>query len=118
MSRSVSRPSTRAPVYHAFYMRRVLFATFGVGVLLLVMAGVSTAVRSGDQALDVAGPISYVIGPGDPRSGFHPTDVQLAQWAFDAWARTAGGPLRFEATIEANALVRLYWAEASDGQYG
>jgi len=56
-------------------MRRVLFATLGVAVLLLAKAAVSTAVRSGQQSLDATGSIPYVIGERDPRSGFGPSDL-------------------------------------------
>ena len=89
-----------------------------------MLAGVPNATRtnawaSGTQrALDTAAPVTYFVANGTGRTGFHPSDRQLAIWAFDAWQRSAASGLRFEAATESAALVRLYWAEPSDGQYG
>jgi hypothetical protein len=69
-------------------------------------------------ALDAKGPITYFIADGSERTGFRPPDRQLALWAMQAWQRSAAKGLRIEAAAESDALVRLYWAEPSDGQYG
>ena len=50
--------------------------------------------------------------------GFRPTDTELARWALEDWQRSSGRAIRFEAAAESSALVRLYWAEPSEGQYG
>jgi len=68
--------------------------------------------------LDAREPITVFIADGDARSGFRSSDRQLARWAFDAWHRTAGDGLRLVNRPEPDALVRLYWAGPSDGQYG
>jgi hypothetical protein len=70
------------------------------------------------EALDAKNPIPYFIADGAGKAGYHPSDRELAQWALGAWQRSAGKGLRFAAAPESSALVRLYWAESSDGQFG
>ena len=70
------------------------------------------------RTLDARSAITYFIADGTGHAGFRPADRQLAQWAFEAWERSAGQRLRFEAAAEPSAVVRLYWAEANEGQYG
>ncbi len=70
------------------------------------------------QALDASDVIPYFIADGSGRAGFRSTDRELAGWALDAWRRHAGGTLRLVAAPEASALVRLYWADPTGGQYG
>jgi hypothetical protein len=60
----------------------------------------------------------YFIGSGTPSSRFRTGDRQLAQWALDAWRRTAEGAFQLEASSEQDAVLRVYWADADDGQYG
>src|SRR5262245_9160210 len=98
-------------------LRSLLTGLVVIGAVLAA-AGASVVLQSRAQALDSTNPIPYVIADGDARSGFRSTDRQLAQWALDAWARNAGSSLGFVAAAESQALVRLYWAEPSDGQYG
>jgi len=48
-----------------------------------------------------------------------PGDPQLADWAFDAWQRAAGGALQFtEVKDPAKARIKLFWASAELGLYG
>src|SRR5262249_54746890 len=61
---------------------------------------------------------TYYIAPGDDVHGFHPSDPQLATWAFEAWARNAAGALHLQLTQEPEALVRLYWAPPNGSNYG
>jgi hypothetical protein len=70
------------------------------------------------RALDATRPITYFIAAGSGRTGFRSSDRQLAVWAFEAWQRNAVTALRFEPASESAALVRLYWAEPAEGQYG
>jgi len=70
------------------------------------------------QPLDGAGRVTYFIAEGEPGSQFTPADRQLATWALQAWERSAGGALRFEPSPEPAALVRVYWIEPGDSQYG
>src|SRR5262245_38401723 len=53
--------------------------------------------------------LTYFIAQGDPRTGFQASDRQLAQWAFESWARNAGGSFELQPSSEADSLVRLYW---------
>jgi hypothetical protein len=69
-------------------------------------------------ALDATRPLTYFIAAGSDRTGFRPSDRQLAVWALEAWRRSAANALRFEPAAESDAIVRLYWAERSDGQFG
>jgi hypothetical protein len=70
------------------------------------------------QPIDISGPVSYFIADGRGKTGFRATDLELARWALEAWQRTSGNAMRFEPGSESSALVRLYWAEPSEGQYG
>ena len=97
-------------------------ATVAIAVGLLTIA-LSTVRASAPQtvlprALDARSPVPYFIADGSGRTGFRPSDRQLARWALDAWQQSAPKGLRFEAATESSALVRLYWAEPTGGQYG
>src|SRR6266446_5054983 len=98
-----------------------------MGRSLLLIAAVAIVVGAGQasarqataaRTLDNRSAITYFIADGTGRAGFRPADRQLAQWAFEAWERSAGQRFRFEAAAESSAVVRLYWAEANEGQYG
>jgi hypothetical protein len=75
-------------------------------------------------AASVAGPraaqqaTTYFVADGSGRMGFRSTDPQLARWALDAWRRSDPEHLRFEASDEEIALIRLYWVEPNSGRYG
>jgi hypothetical protein len=60
----------------------------------------------------------YFIGTGTPASQFRSSDRQLAEWALAAWQRSVPGAFRLTPASEPDALLRVYWAEADDGQYG
>ena len=68
--------------------------------------------------LDSTGRVTYFIAEGKPGSQYQPADRELAAWALKAWERSAGGGLRFEPSREQDALVRVHWVNAQDGQYG
>ena len=86
---------------------------------LAVAVGVSAA---SSQALlapyDISRPVPFFIADGKDTTGFRTSDTGLARWALEDWQRSSGQAIRFEAAPESSALVRLYWAEPSDGQYG
>ncbi len=63
-------------------------------------------------------PVTYFIAEGRENTGYRLGDRQLAQWAIEAWQRSAGKGLRFEPASESTALVRVEWAEPGGGQYG
>ncbi|MDJ0873058.1 MAG: hypothetical protein QNJ87_14995, partial [Gammaproteobacteria bacterium] len=85
------------------------------------IAGTSPG-RASESALP-EGPLStqvvgYHIGPGYPGNGYLEGDTELAEWAFKAWEKAAGGGLRFVRTNETNARIRLYWVGPRAGFYG
>jgi hypothetical protein len=89
--------------------------------LLLMVLGAATGrafqVRE-PQPLDASQPIPFFIADGTGRAGFRSADRELAEWAMAAWQRNAGTALRLDAAPESAALVRLYWANPREGQYG
>jgi len=78
-------------------------------------AGAQSAVLA---PLDADEPITYFIAEGEPGSAYRDSDRELAQWALEAWRRSANGALELTPAPESEALVRIYWVPASAGQYG
>jgi hypothetical protein len=65
----------------------------------------------------------YWIQPCTPevaqRSRCEAADVELAQWALEAWQRAAAGGLQFaRAEGEGQGRIRIYWAGGHEGMYG
>ena len=93
-------------------------------LLMLAILGATAATAVHAQALralqpvDGKGLVTYFIADGEPGSQFRPSDRQLASWALDAWEKSIGGAIRFEPSAEADALVRVYWVQPGDSQYG
>ena len=71
-----------------------------------------------DGATAPAEAIPYFVADGTGRTGYRAGDRELATWALAAWQRSAGPTLRFEQAPEKQALLRVYWADPADGQYG
>ena len=98
---------------------------FAAGLLVVAFV-VARATASYQSPLRVpaGSAIAYYIAQGAPGinvakpTGFRPSDLDLARWAFDAWQRSASNGFRFEPAIESAALVRLYWAGPNSGEYG
>lgn len=67
-----------------------------------------------------AADLRYWIEPCTlPATGCQAADVQLAEWAFQAWQKAANGKLKLEKVNQAGAAhIRLHWAEAGAGEYG
>jgi len=86
-------------------------AAMGVGTL----AAPSQAILA---PVDISRPTPYFIADGKGKTGFTAGDTELARWALGDWQRSSGHAIRFEAAPESSALLRLYWAEPSEGQYG
>ena len=63
---------------------------------------------------------TYWIAPcTDPASMCRASDVELAEWAFNAWQKASDGALEFTRVGDRNrAHIRLYWATAEQGMYG
>jgi Matrixin len=70
------------------------------------------------QAISDKSSITYFISDGTGKPGYHSSDRELAQWALQAWQRSAGKGLRFAAATESSALIRVYWAGPEGGEYG
>jgi hypothetical protein len=92
-------------------------------VLILLIVALNSARMGGWQltgprVLDARDPITYFIADGLGRTGYRSGDRELAQWALEAWQRSAVKGLRFSPATESSALIRLYWAEPSEGNYG
>src|SRR5689334_22255422 len=68
--------------------------------------------------LDISGAIPYFIADGSAKTGVRDGDAELARWALAAWQRSSGNAIRFEPGPESSAVVRVYWAEPTEGQYG
>ena len=90
--------------------------------LIASLAPAVGALAAPSQALlapfDISRPLPYFIADGKGTTGFRTNDTELARWALEDWQRSSAQAIRFEAAPESSALVRLYWAEPSDGQYG
>jgi Matrixin len=67
---------------------------------------------------DISSPVPHFIADGKGKTGFRASDTELARWALADWQRSSGDAIRFEPAPESSALLRLYWAEPSEGQYG
>ena len=96
-----------------------------IGVWWSVATSIAIAARvlaATPQAIfahfDISRPVPYFIGDGKSKTGFRATDTELARWALEDWQRSSGQAIRFEPAPESSSLVRLYWAEPSEGQYG
>ena len=84
-------------------------------VLASVLAAPSQAILA---PFEISSPLPYFIADGKGKTGFRASDRELARWALEDWQRSSGHAIRFEPAPESSALVRLYWAEPSEGQYG
>ena len=103
------------------YARDVRMCRLMAAVILPLVAA-STVRLAGQSRVEAPPPgaeaIPYFVADGTGRAGYHAGDRELAAWAINAWQRSAGPGLRFEAAPEARALLRVYWADPEDGQYG
>jgi Matrixin len=105
-------------------MTRSAFRSAAVAITpVVVLCALGVLIGLGQQpetlrTLDAKRPITYFIAEGKSESGYRSSDRQLAQWAFEAWERSAGGRFHFEAAPESSALVRLNWAEPDGSEYG
>lgn len=54
-----------------------------------------------------------------PETACQKNDVQLAEWALQAWQAASDGKLHLERTAQiSRANIRLHWADSEQGQYG
>ncbi len=85
---------------------------------VLPAARLTVDARRLQSALDATHPVTYFIASGNERTGFEPSERPRALSALAAWGRRPPTVLRFEQAAETAAIIRLYWAERSDGQFG
>jgi hypothetical protein len=96
-------------------VRQWCFLIASLAIVTRILAAPSQVIF---PTLDNSHPIPFFIADGKGKNGFRATDTALARWALDDWQRSSGQAIRFEAASESSALVRLYWAEPSEGRYG
>jgi hypothetical protein len=100
---------------------RILKASTLLGISIIgfgaLRAGAKQSVAP-PQAQEEKKPVTYFIADGSGKPGYRSSDRELAQWALQAWQRSAIKGLRFAAATESSALIRLYWAGPEGGEYG
>src|SRR5215831_15433023 len=80
------------------------------GISVIGMLAVSSALPlKGLELEPVREPLTVFIADGQSRSGYLPSDHQLAQWALDDWARHTEGAIAWTPAPENDAVIRLYW---------
>jgi hypothetical protein len=99
-------------------MRSAAISAFAAMLSLVLWSSSGAAQVKEPQPLDASQSIPYFIADGTGRAGFRAGDRELANWAVAAWQRHAGGVLRLVSGPESTAIVRLYWANPREGQYG
>ena len=99
-------------------LRSLPLVTFGLVAGIVFHAVLSAQSSRSLEPIDATGRVTYFIADGEPGSEYRPSDRDLATWALGAWERSLGGALRFEASREQDALVRVHWVPAEAGQYG
>lgn len=99
-----------------------MWMRYRIGVTALIAIGIVTALAAQDLPtlgpLDSSGRVTYFIAEGIAGSNYRPSDRDLAIWALRRWEQASDGRLRFEPSAEKEALVRVLWVPAADGQYG
>ena len=109
----ISRMSRRA------FQIAAAATAFGLLIMALHTVFVSAGQSTRLNTLDANRPIPYFIADGAGKPGYRPSDRDLALWALQAWQRIAPKHIRLTlAASESSALVRVYWAEPSKGQFG
>jgi len=81
--------------------------------IALLLATLMAQLPTGPQT------VPYYISDGRGIAGFDANDTELAVYAMEAWARESGNRLKFtRASNEAEALLRVRWVAAGEGQFG
>jgi hypothetical protein len=93
-------------------------ATLILTIAIVFPTGARTPQSNALQPLDATRPITYFIADGTGKSGYKSSDQELALWALKAWQRSDPKKLLLIPAPEEKAVVRVYWAEPMEGQYG
>jgi hypothetical protein len=105
-------------------MARYTLRIVGGAIALVILVIGTRAVRtsraqiSANGVADPASAVTYFIADGNGHKGYRAGDRELALWALQAWQKSVGKKLRFVAGAEPDALVRVYWADPQEGQFG
>lgn len=86
--------------------------------LVVLVAARAAASYQAPLVVPAGSPITTFVAEGAKGTGFRASDPELARWAFDAWQRSAASGFRFQPSSESDAIVRLYWAGPTGGEYG
>jgi hypothetical protein len=97
---------------------RALTISAAVSLVLVSPSSATNPWQSAADGTAVTEAIPYFVADGSGRAGYRTGDRELAKWALAAWQRSVGPALRFEPAPENKALLRVYWADPADGQYG
>jgi hypothetical protein len=89
-----------------------------IGSIVTAVAVLAAPYQALHAPFDISRPLPYFIADGKGKTGFRVGDAELARWALQDWQRSSGQAIRLESAPESSALVRLFWAEPSEGQYG
>ena len=99
---------------------RIVMVTTIIGLSMLVLGMPQAGARPWaiPQALHNKNSITYFVADGNGKPGYHSSDRELAQWALQAWQKSAANGIRFTASAESSALIRVYWAGPEGGEFG
>jgi hypothetical protein len=91
-------------------------------VMACASAGFLTAVASPQERPTLqpfdGDRVTYYIADGEAGAHYRESDRELATWALREWERTLDGAVKLEPAPEQDALLRVYWVQASSGRYG
>jgi hypothetical protein len=93
----------------------VVFSIIGISKVPAVSV---SANNLSSNSTDTKNAITYFIAYGNTQNGYRASDRELALWALQAWQQSAAPGLQIQAASESRALIRVYWAGPSEGEYG
>ena len=101
-----------------------MFRISAVTAAIVLLSVALSAIRASGQqssaarSADAKNSVTYFIAVGNRETGYRSSDRELAQWALEAWQRSAAKGFQIKAASESSALIRIYWAEPDAGEYG
>jgi hypothetical protein len=86
-------------------------------VAVVVAAALASPAAAQGDALDASDAVTFYVSKAD--SGKPHPDARFARWALEAWSKDSNGALKFvETDTASDAIIRVYWARASNRKYG
>jgi hypothetical protein len=116
-ARGLTPATDDGPTNHTGALRSLRPTLYVVAVCLAVQGALALGPPT-LEPLDATGRVTYFVDEGTSGSAYKPGDRELAIWALRTWERTIGGALRFDASPEREALLRVHFVQAANGQYG